>query len=208
MLHRDAGHLAEQDRRQMAARADAKRRIGQLPRMRLGVGHDVADRVERRIRRYQQHILPGRHQIHRCKIRGRIEALHRRNGDIRRHELAGEQKSVAVRRGPRGDRRADIAAGAGTVLDHRRLAPGGAQFLHQDAAQRVDTAAGRKRNDQPHGAIRIVVAPRADGCKQRSRDDQAGATDAPQFMVLHAHSSRDAFFVRSTRSAYRGRARE
>ena len=91
--------------------------------MRLGVIDDVLDRMERRIRRHHQHILAGRHQNDRREIFDRIEFAAWRDGHVRRDELAAEADRVAVRRGLRRRRGADIAAGAGTIFDENRLAP-------------------------------------------------------------------------------------
>ena len=51
---------------------------------------------------------------------------------------------------------ADIAGGAGTVLDDDRLAPFTRQPITDDARNGVRRAAGRERHDDLHRAVRIV----------------------------------------------------
>jgi hypothetical protein len=62
----------------------------------------------------------------------------------------GEQQRVAVGR-PLGDELgADIAAGAGPVLDHEGLAQNFSHLRRHDAADNVGRAAGGERNDHLH----------------------------------------------------------
>ena len=83
---------------------------------------------------------------------------------------------IAVGRRLRGRGGADIAAGAGAVLDHHVLAPGLAELLRHDAAERVDGAAGGKRNqdaDRPVGiGLRHGV-----GRPAKNRGDDRGDND-------------------------------
>src|SRR4029077_5830132 len=72
----------------------------------------------------------------------------------------------AVRRRLRRGGGADIAAGAGAGLHEHRLAPGFAQLLRHDAAERIDGAAGGERDDDAHGAVGIGLR----GCRRRRFD--------------------------------------
>jgi hypothetical protein len=75
---------------------------------------------------------------------------------------------VAVGRGAREAADADIAAGAGDILDHQRLTERGAHRLGEDARQRVGRAAGGKRRDHGDGPRRIALRLRtADACDER-----------------------------------------
>ena len=74
----------------------------------------------------------------------------------------GRADGVAVRRA-RGDRAdADIAAGAGSVLDDEGLVENLVEPLAEDARQHVGRAAGRIRHDDLHRAVgpgRLARAP-------------------------------------------------
>ncbi len=165
MLQLDAGDLREQHARQMRARAWAKRRISELSGPRLGVVDEIAHRLVRRVRRHHQHVLRGRDQHDRLKVAHRIEALVRRDGDVDGERLRAEVQRVAIRRRLGGGRGAEIAAGAGAVLDHDGLAPFIRQLAGQDAPERVDRSASRESDHEPHGLVGIGLG----GCgKDRS----------------------------------------
>ena len=65
--------------------------------------------------------------------------------------------------------RADVAAGAGLVLDHDRLVPALAQLLADDARQHVDAGAGRERHDDEDRAVGKPLCERRGGEHQRER---------------------------------------
>ena len=110
----------------------------------------------------------------------RIEASDRRERDVDRQHLAAEMERVPIRRRLRGGLRADIAAGAGPVLHEHRLAPHVAQFLRDDATERVDGAAGGKRNDDADGAVGVVLRAGVDARRQdRDRSDEQRKARAP-----------------------------
>ena len=95
---------------------------------------------------------------------------------------------VAVGRRLGGGLRADIAAGAGAVLHHDVLAPGLGELLRDDAAERVDGAAGRERDDHAHRAVGIAL--RFDA-RVRSDDGAGGHRDGRgPSLVVHSGSSR------------------
>ena len=60
----------------------------------------------------------------------------------------GEAERVAVGGGVRDRFGAEIAAGAGAVLDHELLAEPLTKLLRHDAGDNVGAAAGRERHDQ------------------------------------------------------------
>ena len=73
---------------------------------------------------------------------------------------------------------AEIAAGAGQVLDIDLLAPCARQPLRHHAADDVGRTAGRKRHDHADFMIRIGVRGTA-WCRRQSRHNEARATRRP-----------------------------
>ena len=184
MLELDAGEIAEQDCGEVPAGAGAERGVVQLAGMRLGVVDQVRHRAERGIRRHQQHILRGRNQHDRVEILERIEVLARLQRDVDPQRLRAEMQGIAVGRGLRRSRGADIAAPARPVLDHHVLAPGLGELLREDAAQRVDGAAGRERNQNADRAVGIGLGACAAVHRQRGRDQQQAAPDPQSHALL------------------------
>ena len=103
-----------------------------------------------------------------------VEACVHHEGVDRHHD------GVAVGLGAGGALRADVAAGAGLVLDHDRLVPALAQLLADDARKHVDAGARRERHDDedrcgrrasgraPAPASTRASAPRAAAARRRS----------------------------------------
>ena len=95
-----------------------------------------------------------------------------------------------------------------------------AELVGEDAAQRVDTAAGRERNDQPDGMIRITFAPRAGAASASDRrQDQRGnelhatsptpsrfRTSLPRILHRRRQDDNDDGAQRDRREAASGRA--
>src|SRR5262249_47549756 len=71
-------------------------------------------------------------------------------------------------------RGADIAAGARAVLDDDVLPPRFGELLRQDAPERVDGAAARKRNQHAHGALGVALRQRI---RAPSRDESGGSDE-------------------------------
>ena len=63
--------------------------------------------------------------------------------------LSDDAQRVAVRRALQHDLAADEAAGARPVVDHRLLAVDVAEFLPEDACEKIARRARRERHDQP-----------------------------------------------------------
>ena len=135
-------------------RAGPGGRVVQFAGPLLGVVDQLLHGLGRKIRRHHQHVLRGADQHHRLEVAHRIEALVRRDGDVHRQRLRAEMQRVAVGRRLRGLRRADIAAGAGAVLDHDLLAPHLAELRGDDARQRIERAAGPEGDDHADGFVR------------------------------------------------------
>ncbi len=157
MLKLDAGKVAEHDRGEMSAGARAKRGIIEFSGMRLGVVDQFLDRAKWRIRRYEQDILGGRHQHDRIEIRDRVEILARLQGHVHGEALRAEMQCVAVGCRFRRRRGADVPARTWTVLDDDVFPPRLGELLRENAAERVDRAAGRKRNHDAHGTLGIIL---------------------------------------------------
>src|SRR5262245_51661809 len=64
--------------------------------------------------------------------------------------VRGEEKGVAVGRRSRDRLRADVAAGAGLVVDDERLFKRVAQRLREEAGVKIGSPAGRRGHDEPH----------------------------------------------------------
>jgi hypothetical protein len=179
VLERDAGKFAEHDGGEVPAGAGAERGVVQFPGMRLGVIDQLLDRAKRRIRRHQQDVLGGGDQHDGIEVLDRVELRARLQRHVDRERLRAEMERVAVRRRLRRGGGADVAASARAVLDDDVLPPRLGELLGDDAAERVDGAAGGKRDQHAHGPLGIALRRCARiGREQRSRDHRAGGASA------------------------------
>jgi hypothetical protein len=81
----------------------------------------------------------------------------------------GQQHGVTIRRGL-GDRvGAEIAAGAGAVLDQHRLADPFGQLVGEDPSHRIDAAARRERHHDADVARWIALAK---GIARKAKSDE------------------------------------
>ncbi len=128
---------------------------------------------------HQQHVLARRHQADRRKIGARVIADIGVDRRIDGERAGGDQQRVAVR--GRADDLAgrDGAAGAAAILDHHRLAQGGAHFLGDHAGDQVVAAARRVRHHESDRPRREIVRER----RSRERDSDAGAEKHPDESV-------------------------
>ena len=105
---------------------------------------------------------------HGQEIGERVVAGVRVEARIHRVRHAGEEQRVAVRRGALHLLRGDVAARAGLVLDHHRLAERlGELRLHQ-ARDQVGGAARRKADHDVHRLLRAASPAPAPGARTRS----------------------------------------
>ena len=92
----------------------------------------------------------------RCDLGDRHEILlrivrHRRiKARIHHERIDSHQQVLAIRRRPRCDLRADVAAGAGLVLNDDGMIPALPQFLAEDAREQVRSRARRERYVEPN----------------------------------------------------------
>ncbi len=155
VLHVHLGHALEQLARQVDGTAAARRAEVDLARVGLGVGDQLLHRLERlRGVGDQQvghvgHAGQGREVLHGIERHLPVE---RCIDGVRAHRAHEERVAV----GGRACRHlaADVAARAGTVVHHHRLAQLGAHALGDDARQDVGGAAGRERHDDGDGLAR------------------------------------------------------
>ena len=174
--------------------------------MRLGVVDQFLDGAERRVGRHHEDVLRGRDPHDGLEVLDRIETLHRRERDVDRQHLSAEVKRIAVSRRLRR-RLTDIAAGAGAILHAHRLAPGIAQLLRDDTAERIDGAPGSERDDDADGSVGIGLRRCArrclDKCRpKRRRDPCRGHTSVPHAILLHSALHQRSVLCRPSVQAY------
>ena len=143
----DPRHRFEQLAGEMAGGAVTLRGEIELARMRFGKRDQLLHGGRLLLRRHRQHQRHGgderdRHET--VRIVGELLVKRLVDGERRR---IGEQQRIAVRRGLGRLFGADIAAGAGPVVDDHRLAPFLRQLLRHHAHQRVGRGARRRRHD-------------------------------------------------------------
>ena len=169
----DAGHHLEQFDGEIRRRAGGRRADAELAGIGLGIGDEAGDvlRLKRRV-----HFQHQRDAIDGADRRGVAREVVRQVGEQRRvHGIGrrGEEQRVAVRRGVDDRLGAEIAAGAGLVLDHDGLAERIAQPLRCDPRGDVDLAAGGEADDQADRMRRIGLRP-GDARRQRQRGGAGG----------------------------------
>jgi len=139
--------------------------------------------VQRRVRRHHQHVLRGRDQHDGVEVLDRIELLARLQRYVDGKRLRAEMERIAVGRGLRRGRGADIAAGARTVLDDDVLPPRFGELLREDAPEHVDGAAARKRNEHVHGPVGIALR----RCVRAPSRNENGGSDERNGPELKPH---------------------
>jgi hypothetical protein len=155
-----------------------------LPGSFFAMRDDVAERFRRkRWMRHDDHRRPG-DQPDRRKILGKVVA------GIGTEADAGQQHGdgVAVRRRLGGVAGADHAAGAAAILDHDLLAERVRKLLPDDAAHRVDAAAGRIGHDQRDRSGRIILR------RRRSRHQGSSAAASAVVATIRKTARRIMFF--------------
>ena len=134
-------HLGRQMRRAAGARAAEAAPAG----VGLEVGNEAGHVLGRVLRAHHEEDQHARRGGHRHDVLGRIERHPGVDVRVDRHHAAGtEQQRVAVRCRLGDHVAAQVAAGAGAVLDQHRLAQRVLQGLGDDAGDDVGGAAGRE----------------------------------------------------------------
>ena len=165
------GHELEQLAADMAGRAVARRRVGELARIGLGLLDQFLHRFDVGLRRHREHQMPMHDQRDRLEILlDNIGQLgHHVAGDRHRADRSDRQR-VAVRRRLCDVVHAKRERAAGLVLDDDgRAAERRAELGGQDARHSVGRAAGGLRHDQPDRPVGIFGACRDGNRQQRSK---------------------------------------
>ena len=106
---------------------------------------------------HHQHVRRQRQRHDVDEVLGRVVGQLGVDRRIDRVRVGIDEQRVAVGRRLRHRRRADRAAGAGTVLDHHRLAPvSPTSFARHEAPDDVGRARRRERDDHVHRLVRVL----------------------------------------------------
>ena len=153
----DTGFELEHFGEEVRPGAESLRAPADLPRVGLGVGHDLSQRVCRQVHVHGNDLRQFDQASNRRKRLGRIIA------DVAVHSRAccqcapgSDKKGVAVRLGG-GDRLGtDAAAGsAAAILDDNRLAQHSPETVRDHARHVVGGPAGRERHHHSDRTVRI-----------------------------------------------------
>jgi hypothetical protein len=125
-----------------------RRGKGDLSWIALGLRNKIADRMQWRGIRHNQHVGEETDQRHRGEIGQRIVIDRFKEVAVDGQSGRGDVHGVAVGSGAGDELGGDIAAGAGLVLDDHLLAPDLREPRADDAADAVDAAAGREGHDE------------------------------------------------------------
>ncbi|MPM43662.1 hypothetical protein SDC9_90339 [bioreactor metagenome] len=152
---------------QMDGGAVARRCVGELARLLLGVSDDFLDRLVRALGGvHHQHVghhgqqADGREVLHRVIAQLGVQRL------VGGHADGGDHDGVAVARLLGHIVRTDVAARAGAVFHHHGLAQHAARLVAQRAGDHVHGASGRERHnplDRLGGPVRVGLRHDAGG---------------------------------------------
>ena len=133
----------------------------------LGKRDEILEVLRGNLRIDRQHQLVGLDGGDGDDVLARIERHLVEQMRIDSEQVVGaDQQAVAIRRGTRDQLADDIAAGAGLVLDHDRLAEPIGQRLRYQPRDDVGGAARRERHVKPNGSCGIVFG---DGRQREQR---------------------------------------
>jgi hypothetical protein len=166
--------------------AGTRRGVGKLARVRLGVLDEVLESLELRVGadHHAERVAREADDVGEVVDRVPVHLLHVRLAEGGDGEL---RDGVPVRlRGPRHGDRSVVAAAAGAVLDHQRLAQVLGGDLAQPAEIDVGAAARRPGHDQGNRLGRELLG-RRDRCKKRATE--RGSKRRCHAMQIHSHSS-------------------
>ena len=169
MDHLQSRQLQEPGAGEVGALPDAGGAVGQLVRIGLDIGDEVADRLDR-------HRRMGRYDVRNPDQVGDRLQLIRLVGHVAENAVGdgvgagiADQDGVPVALLAHDLRRADGAAAAGAVLHDRGLAPRLLQMCRQQPPHHIGGASRRGRHDQADGFGRPPV-----GAEARARQDRCG----------------------------------
>ena len=159
MHHVDAGHHLEQLANHVRAAPIAGRGHVDLARTGLGVGDEFGNRVGRHRWMHQQDVGLAANAPDRCDVADKVvvKFVIERRAD---HRVGTDQEEcITVRWCSHDDLKGDIAAGAGSVFDDKRLAKPFREQLTHEACKDVGRAAGSRGGNDAHRARWIGVCP-------------------------------------------------
>jgi hypothetical protein len=170
----DPGSLCEQHGAELRRRAHAAIAHRHAPGLRLCQGDELIKRFYRNRWMYDPDQAVGPDFSYRGEVfEGIVAQL---IVEARVDDMCGgiRKQGVAVGRSPRHHLGADIAATAGAVLHHHRLAPGGSKSVAENSDDNVRRPRGGVRHHDPHPSGRIGL--RAAGswrdCRQGGGPDR------------------------------------
>ena len=174
--HLEARHRLQQFHRQVPRHAGAARRIAHL--LGLGLGDELGDGLDPDRRIAHQGLVELGGDRHRHQV---VHLERHLLVDMRIHRdqrIGTEQPGVAVGRGARDLGGAEVAAGAGLVVDDDRLLQRDLHLLGRLAHDDVARPAGRKRQHDANRPLRPGTGLRRDGnddADRGQRDERGGA---------------------------------
>ena len=174
MHHRSVGHRLEHHTGQVRGGAVALAAEGDLSGIGFDVGNQLLERVRRQLLAHDRDIGHRANQRERHKLKRFVGELSIQALVDRERSRRAQQQRVTVRLGLVGQIGADIAAGAGPILDHDRLLPSCLQLLANDASQHVIDAAAWEGDDEFYragGKVRLRCS--------KARNERRSTSDDP-----------------------------
>ncbi len=140
------------------------------------LGQRILQRLQRAVRRHDQHRGDGARVEYRREVLARVEIQAFVDTGVDGERAVGHQQGAAVRCGLGHGMGADVAAGARPVLHHHGLAQALLQLLAQAPRQQVRAAARRKGHDDGDGPLqaRAGLARRRQPQPRCARQQRAG----------------------------------
>ena len=145
--------LLDQRHRQVMRRADAGAAVGQLARVGLGRGDQLGQRVGRLAGIGDQHQRAPGGEADRREVGHRVVGQVLEQAGVHDQRVDRRHQGQPVGLGARDLLAADIARGAGDVVDDDRLAEPGRQLLRHEAGDDVGTGARREGHDDAHRLV-------------------------------------------------------
>ena len=205
-LRRLAETVTELLQRQRIERADAGRGVVDFSGVSLGVDDHFLERIRRKFfaRHHDARGFGGERNRNEIALRRHLQFGKEMRVDRDRADIAEEQR-VAVRRRARRQLHADIAGGAGSVVDHQRLAE---RLFHRRLDQpdgEIGGAARGERHDDVDRPRRIVcgVLSRggAVGGQQRQQNEHRVSPKGPRHALPPSQGVRPPLSFRPDRAA-------
>ena len=174
VLRLEARALREENRREMRARAGARRGVVELSRPRFGVIDELRHRLRRQRRMHDENQAARAHLGHGRDVLERIVAELHVQSRRQRDRVRGIEQRVAVRvrLGQQLDR--DVARGPRPVVDHDALIHLSAELFAHEASHDIGRPAGGKSDEHADrlGRPRLRKTSRAGDCQRHHHPDR------------------------------------